>query len=149
MQTEARGNKVTSEAEPKAFAKRMRSHYAFAGTNREIDKTLPLVRNEQVLEDGSIRLRWGLVLQRQGRVRLSEPRLVVLAHYAFRADRVVEIPAGALEEVRASSLAWTRLTFRTETGPASLDFKPLALSPSFSASLQAWLARSRGDAAGR
>lgn len=131
-----------SEAESRAFATTTRARYAFAGASSEIDKTLPLAPNEQVLEDGSVRLRWGFVLQRLGRVRLSESRLVLLGHYAFQADRVVEIPAGALEEVESIILGWTRLSFRTETGAGSLDFKPLALSPSFSASLQEWVARS-------
>jgi hypothetical protein len=88
-------------------------------------------------------LRWGVILQRVGSVRLTEPRLVVLGHYAFQADRVVEIPAGALEGVESSMLSWTRIAFRTESGPGSVDFKPLAISRTFSASLQAWLARTQ------
>jgi hypothetical protein len=119
----------------------MPARYAFTGRSREIDKTLPLAPNEHVLEEGSVWLRWGLMLQRAGRLRLTESRLVVLGHYAFQADRVVEVPAGALESVESGMPRWTRLTFRTESGVGSLDVKPLAISPTFNASLQAWLAR--------
>lgn len=58
-------------------------------------------------------LRWGVILQRPGSLRLSESRLVVLGHYALRPDQVIEIPAGALENVEGGGLGWTRLTFRT------------------------------------
>jgi hypothetical protein len=121
----------------------MRARYAFSGTARETDRTLPPAPGEAVLEEGSISLRWGFVLQRRGSLRLSEPRLVILGHHAFGPDRVVEIPAGDLETVEGSSLGWTRLTFRTETGVGSVDFKPVSLSPTFGLSLQAWRARSR------
>jgi hypothetical protein len=128
--------------EPKApFAKKMRARYAFPGASREIDRTLPLAPNEAVLEDGSVSLRWGVILQRPGSLRLSESRLVILGHYAFRPDQVTEIPAGALENVEGDSLGWTRLTFRTETGVGSVDFKPRSLFPTFGVSLQAWRIR--------
>jgi hypothetical protein len=125
------------------FARRMRARYAFSGAGREIDRTLPLGPGETVLEDGSVSLRWGVVLQRRGSLRLSGSRLVVLGHHAFRPDQVTEIPAGALESIEGASLGWTRLTFRTANGVGSVDFRPLSLSPTFGASLQAWRARSR------
>jgi hypothetical protein len=129
---------LSHQDERGAVARWMRAAYAFKGAAQEISKTLPLAADERVIEDGAIWVRWASVLQRMGAVRLTQSRLVICSHYAFQPDKILEIPAGSLTAVTRGSMGWTRLTFRTADRSSSLDFKPLALFPTFSGSLQTW-----------
>jgi hypothetical protein len=80
-------------------AREMKAVYAFRGFDAELEATLPLLPHERVITQGAIRQSLGPVVQRPLFLRLSTARLVVLDHYAFRPDRVTEIPRRALRLV--------------------------------------------------
>ena len=76
--------------------RQMRAKYAFAGAREEMERTAPLEPDEDVLLHGAMRLRGVGALPRPVALRLTARRLTVLAHYAFRSDRVWELPRGAV-----------------------------------------------------
>ena len=85
---------------PGQVARRLRARYAFGGATVELARTLPLGADEAVLLHGAVRMRGVGVLPRPAVLRLTPPRLVVLAHYALQPDRVWEVPRAAVREVR-------------------------------------------------
>jgi hypothetical protein len=111
----------------------MRAKYAFAGAKAELERTAPLDPDEDVLLHGAMRLRGVGLLPRPVVLRLTARRLTVLAHYAFRSDRVWELPRGAVRNAelvrgavhvtwvsdRAGSIAVLKLT--GWTGRSALD----------------------------
>jgi hypothetical protein len=89
----------------------MRARFAFAGASAELGRTLPLAAHEAVVFHGVMRLRSRGRLPRPTLLRLTQPRLAVLAHYAFRPDWVWDLPFAAVQTVdlvgRAVHITWT------------------------------------------
>src|SRR4051812_5479663 len=88
----------------------MKARYAFGGAAVELAKTSPLEDDEDVLLHGAMRLRGVGVLPRPVALRLTPQRLTVLAHYAFRPDRLWDLPRGSVQAVDLVSkvlrIAW-------------------------------------------
>jgi hypothetical protein len=76
----------------------MQAKSAFAGATVELERTAPLDADEDVLLHGAMRLRGAGLLPRPVVLRLTAGRLTVLAHYAFRPDRVWDLPRGAVRD---------------------------------------------------
>jgi hypothetical protein len=77
----------------------MRAKYAFAGAAAELARTAPLGDREEVLLHGAMRLRRAGRLPRPVVLRLTTRRLSILAHYAFRPDRMWELPRDSVRGV--------------------------------------------------
>lgn len=76
--------------------RQLRARYAFGGAAGELLRTVPLAPDEDVLFHGAMRLRGRGVLRRPAVLRLTQPHLVVLAHFAFRPDLVWVLPRSAM-----------------------------------------------------
>ena len=97
----------------------LRATYAFAGATVSLDRTVPLESGEAVLTHGAMRLRSGRLLPRAAVVRLTDRRLSVLAHYAFRPGRVWHLPRGSVQNVETGK-GVLRTRRRGKAGPAVL-----------------------------
>ncbi len=122
--------------------------YAFSGAVAELNRTIPLVAGEQILLQGVMRLR-GRRLPRPAVLRLTDRRLVVLAHFALRPDTVWELPKAAVTnvELRAGRIRihWAdgdsvrhSLQLAKWTGPARKD-RPVDDVAAAAELLQRWL----------
>jgi hypothetical protein len=85
--------------EPSDTGRELRASYAFRGVAVELERTVPLAPDESVLFHGVMRMHGIRVLPRPALLRLTPPRLVALAHHAWRSDRVWELPRTAVQEV--------------------------------------------------
>jgi hypothetical protein len=85
-----------------------------------------------VLASDERRIKTGLITVRRlgigggpGLVLLTDKRLCLLVHYAFRPDRGIEFPRGSLAGVRRINLIgpvwYSRLNYRTADGLAHVD----------------------------
>ena len=79
--------------------RQLTAKYAFRGATAALERTVPLAPNEQVLFHGVLRLRGQGPLPRPMFLRLTGPRLVLLAHFAMRPDVVWELPRTAVQAV--------------------------------------------------
>lgn len=90
---------VAPVMESTATGRQLKARYAFAGGATELDRTLPLAADENVLFHGVMRMHRPGRLPRPALLRLTPPRLVILAHRAFGSDRVWELPRGAVRDI--------------------------------------------------
>jgi hypothetical protein len=79
------------------------ARYAFKGPGVEMEQTLPLRPGEEPILAGRITSRYeGHSLgYRRGFLRLSTDRLCILQVFAFRKDRIIEVPREAVLDVAA------------------------------------------------
>lgn len=98
----------------------MRARYAFGGAVAELARTVPLQDGEEVLLHGAMRLRASGRLPRPVVLRLTPRRLDLLAHHAFGADRVWDLPRGSVQAVDLAGPA-VRIAWISEDGPAVLQ----------------------------
>jgi hypothetical protein len=142
-------------AAPEQVGRWTRARYAVQGAAEELSRTLPLAHDEPLLLEGGMRLR-AHGLPRPVVLRLTPPRLVLLAHYAFQPDRVLELPHAAVRSVGvdggAVAVEWTgeggarqvlrltRWTGSREVAPALRDVDVVAEL------LHAWLVQPGGPA---
>ena len=96
----------------------LRASYAVAGAAAELDRTLPLAPDEQVLLQGAVRVRDGGLLALPAVLRLTSARLAVLAHRAIGADRVWDLPRGSVQDVRSDG-ARLLITWQDAQGETS------------------------------
>lgn len=81
-------------------ARRLAAVYDFWGVDHELDRTLPLNDGEEVALSGAVLARAPWRGRRVAFLRLSDERLCIVRHYNVRRDQALEVPAGALLEVR-------------------------------------------------
>lgn len=140
---------MTGVVESHAGGEEIRVSYAFGGAGTELDRTLPLADGEEVVVHGVMRLRSEGLLPRPALIRLTHPRLVVLAHYAFRSDRAWNLPRTAVRTVDLAGtevrIAWATtdgasklLRLTPWTGRAALD-RPLRDGGAVFEALRRWL----------
>ena len=110
------GRTVAGVTQP---GRQMRATYACAGASAELARTLPLEDGEEVLFHGAVRLRGTGVLPRAAVLRLTRPRLAVLAHHAFGPDRVWELPRGSILGIQVRNGA-LELSWSSDAGPSVL-----------------------------
>jgi hypothetical protein len=97
-------------------------------TRDELERTLPLERNEALLVAFSAVTKYTgssiLAKTRRGYLRLSTQRLCILRHYGFIRDRIIVIPPGAITSVQGQ---WphsdVRISFRSERGDAVITLR--------------------------
>lgn len=118
---------VTAAAE---FGRQFQARYNFRGAAAELEATVPLTSDEQVLLTGVARLSSARLLPRPVVLRLTSSRLVTLTHRAFGADQVLELPRSVVSSIVLDDdvLAVTRRN---------------AASASSVLSLQPWTGRTR------
>ena len=112
--------------------RQLHARYAFGGATVALQRAAPLLPDEQVWFHGVMRSRGQGVLPRPVLLRLTAPRLVLLAHFAFRPDVVWQLPRTAVRgaELTDGTLRITWLDGQAElqvtrlsawTGRAALD----------------------------
>jgi hypothetical protein len=102
-----------------AFGRRLRARASSAGAAAALDRAVPLAPGEQVLLRGGMRLHGTRLLPRPVLLRLTAPRLVVLAHFAFRPDQVWELPRPAIRHVELFK-GTLRITWSDQAGAVTV-----------------------------
>jgi hypothetical protein len=93
------------------------------GPGVELERTLPLGKDERPIIEGRVQSRYaghGLIANRRGFLRLSDERLCIVRQYEFRRDRVVEIPRGAVTRLEVDEPP-LRIHFRGPRGEEEID----------------------------
>ena len=94
-----------------SHARDLRARYALRGPSAALDRTLPLVGDEHVVFEGTLRFYRSPVSRRISYVRLTSDRLLLLRHYAWRPDTVTEVPPHAVRTVERDGprlqMTWT------------------------------------------
>lgn len=104
--------------EAESFGRQFRARYAFAGATAEMDRSAPLEPDETVLLQGAMRLRGGGLISCPVVLRLTPPRLTMLAHHAFGADQISDLPR---KSVRRIEVADGAIQVRWLPGPAASE----------------------------
>lgn len=116
---------VSFETAGAPVARRVSVRYRRSGARREMEQAFVLASDERRVKSGLITVRRLGIMGGPGLVLLTDRRLCLLVHYAFRPDRGLEFPRGSLAGVRRINLIPTvwflRLNYRTEEGVAHLD----------------------------
>jgi hypothetical protein len=102
----------------------VRVRYRFRGARTELEQTFPLGPNEVKVAGGVITTRRLGIMGGAGLAMLTNERLCILAHYAFKPDEAWEMPRGSLVEIRpirVPTITFFRLTYRSAEGPQSVD----------------------------
>lgn len=103
-----------------AVARHVRVGYSFWGAARELDRTFPLMPTETQLAGGQVRVRTMGILDRMATLRLTDRRLCLVVHYAFKADEGFEFPRGSITRIEPGQ-RFARMAYRTDAGEKSLD----------------------------
>ena len=136
--------------------RQLRVAYAFGGATVALRRTVPLLPDEGVLFHGVMRLRGHGLVPRPAVLRVTPPRLVVLAHFAFRRDQLWELPRTAIRGVAMArgvlQITWTDesagqqiMQLSRWTGRAPLD-RPLTDAGEVAERLTRWLSAPNGGA---
>jgi hypothetical protein len=95
----------------RSHARDLRARYAFGGPSAALNRTLPLVGDERVILEGTLRFYRSPVSRRLSYVRLTSDRLTLLHHYAWRPDTVTEVPPHAVRTLERDGprlqMTWT------------------------------------------
>jgi hypothetical protein len=118
--------KPTPMNEP--VARRVAVRYQFRGSQRELGQTFPLVEDEAVLAEGSIRVHTGIGFRRPGDLRLTDSRLVIISHYFFQPDHGFEFPRGSITSVKRAGNTLT-FAFRSNDGVGQMIIEEHFLLP--------------------
>jgi hypothetical protein len=106
-------------------AHRVPVRYRFSGAQREMEQAFVLASDERTIKKGLITVRRLGIGGGPGLVLLTDKRLCLLVHYAFRPDRALEFPRGSLAGVRRINLIgpvwYLRLNYRTAEGSLHFD----------------------------
>ncbi|BBH17424.1 hypothetical protein Back2_17110 [Nocardioides baekrokdamisoli] len=96
----------------------VRAKYAFRGMAASLGATIPLAPNTRITLSGIAR--WHVQgMPRTAYVRLSDDRLSVLLHFAFRPDQVIDMPRTAIRSVRWSG-GITEIDYQMSSGAEEL-----------------------------
>lgn len=94
--------------------------FCFRGASAELDTSAPLAPGEQILLHGGLRARVGGAVPSPSVIRITDRAVYVLRHFAFRGDRLLTIPPGAVRGISVDGHKVT-LTWRdTERGEVVL-----------------------------
>lgn len=98
---------------PQPVGRQMKARYAFRGAVASLERTAPLADGEEVLLLGAMRLHDGAALPRPVVLRLTAQRLTLLAHSAFGADQLWDLPRESVltADLRGQSV---QITWRPE-----------------------------------
>ena len=92
-------------------ARELRAVHAFWGLGEELNRTLPLDADERVIIEGTLLRYYSYLWQKVSYARLTSHRFMLLRHYAWRPDSVIEVPPRAIQKIdRADArleMAWT------------------------------------------
>jgi hypothetical protein len=91
--------------------------------DRELTATAPLLDGESVLAEGVVRSRTS-GLPRLSYLRISTDRICVVQHFAFRTDRLIEIPLEARLAAPVVDGSWVRIDVLHEDGTLCLHLRP-------------------------
>jgi hypothetical protein len=116
---------VSFETPVAPVARRVPVRCRFSGAQREMEQAFVLAFDERRVKTGLITVRRLGIGGGPGLVLLTDKRLCLLVHYAFRPDRGLEFPRGSLAGVRRINLIgpvwYVRLNYRTAEGLAHSD----------------------------
>ena len=87
-------------------AREFRAVYAFRGLGEELSRTLPLGADERVIVEGTLLRYYSYLFQKVSYVRLTSDRFILLRHYAWRHDTVIEVPPRAIRKATAQAPGW-------------------------------------------
>lgn len=111
--------------------------YNFSGALREMQQTFPLAPDERQVKAGVIAVRQLAIGAGPGLVSLTDRRLCLLIHYAFRFDRGREFARGSIVAIHSIKLLPTiwylRVTYRTAQGFAHIDITDVQVRPAATA----------------
>ena len=85
---------------------------------------MPLLDGETVRAEGVLRSGVSMPYQRLSYVRVSERRVCLVQHYAFKADALINIPRDALTDVSRLDGPWVQLAIVHEAGPMKVRMRP-------------------------
>jgi hypothetical protein len=93
--------------------------------DREMSNTAPLFDDEYVIAEGVVRSRTHRTsVPRLSYLRVSSRRICLVQRFAFRRDRLIEIPAGAaVERVRRGG-QWVHADVNHVSGRLSIALRP-------------------------
>ena len=100
-------------------AREFRAVYAFRGLGEELSRTLPLGADERVIVEGTLLRYYSYLFQKVSYVRLTSDRFILLRHYAWRHDTVIEVPPRAIRKVDRAG-ARLEMTWIGQDGQTSL-----------------------------
>jgi hypothetical protein len=106
----------------RATARQLKAVYAFMGPNVELERTLPLEPGETGMAEGRVRTRRRGLAQPIGYLRVSDRRVCIAEHHAFKADRILEVTRGSLLAVSVRG-RWVRLRLRLQSGETQVSLQ--------------------------
>lgn len=141
--------RVRHVTEPTDRGRELRLAYTFRGALAELEQTLPLVADESILFHGVMQLHAAGAPTRPAVLRLTTPRLVILAHYPWRSNRAWELPRPSVQGVEllgaVVQIDWTdqqdvaqALQLGRWTGRAAFD-RPIRDASEAAEALDGWL----------
>ena len=92
--------------------------------DEEMKRTAPLDADEVVTAEGVVRCRTSFAFQRLAYLRVSPTRICIVEHYAFRADKMLEIPRSALTGVSSGRGPWVSLDIQDAGGATDVRLRP-------------------------